>query len=314
MHWYAEAPANIALIKYMGKRNAQTNHPLNSSLSYTLDHFTTAIHLEESDTEHDTWQPLLDSTRPILHLPPQAVQRFLKHLQFIKQQFNCNTSFTVSSGNNFPHGAGLASSASSFAALTRAASMACAQLTQTPCPDSQTQAAWSQQGSGSSCRSFFSPWALWQAERVSPITLPYTELLHQVILLDSTTKAVSSSSAHERVQTSPNMTGRHHRAEENLQALLKALTLQRWDEAYQLCWDEFQDMHTLFHTAVPSFTYYTPESQQVLMELQDLWKSSGDGPLITMDAGANIHLLYRPEQHALRESIKQHYQERCHVV
>ncbi len=315
MQWYAKAPANIALIKYMGKRNTRNNTPSNASLSYTLNHLSTEVSLELIDAPQDTWQALASpNSQASLQLTPPAIRRFLQHLQFIKRQFNCQASFQVSSGNNFPHGAGLASSASSFAALTQCAAMACAQLTQTTCPDHLTQAAWSQQGSGSSCRSFFAPWALWQAEQVQAVSLPYPKLLHQVILLETAEKSVGSSLAHLRVSTSPQFPGRAKRAEQHLEALLRSLNLQRWDEAYLLCWQEFQDMHALFHTANPAFSYFNPNTQQVLAELQQVWRERGDGPLVTMDAGPNIHLLYRPDQQTLRNNLLQHYQERYDVL
>jgi len=314
MHWVATAPANIALIKYMGKSNARTNLPSNSSLSYTLNHLNTQVSLELHDAKQDTYQALVSPTHSSPDLSPVAKERFLQHLQFIKQQFNCNTNFIVRSGNNFPHAAGLASSASSFAALTRAAVLAIAELTHSSCPDIETQAALSRQGSGSSCRSFFTPWALWQQDQVKPVILPYNELLHQVILLDSSPKAVSSSLAHQRVLTSPQFTGRAERAEANLSTLLNALSLGRWDEARQVCWQEFHDMHALFHTSNPAFSYLTSQGMQVLSELQQHWESTGDGPLITMDAGANIHLLYRPDQQALHDSLKQRYQGQYYVL
>ena len=73
-------------------------------------------------------------------------------------------------------------------------------------------------------------------------------------------------------------------------------------------------MHQLFHTAVPPFSYFTAHSTRVLDELQQLWRVNGDGPLVTMDAGRNIHLLYRVDQHALRERMAHHYQEQFHVL
>ena len=46
MRWYASAPSNIALIKYMGKTDYNGNKPTNSSLSYTLTHLNTHVEIE----------------------------------------------------------------------------------------------------------------------------------------------------------------------------------------------------------------------------------------------------------------------------
>lgn len=201
----------------------------------------------------------------------------------------------------------MASSASSFAALTRCASQALATLTHKPelCVDEQ--ALISRLGSGSSCRSFHSPWVLWKEDTVRPIDLSYPEMLHQVVVISRETKEVSSSEAHQRVKTSPSYLTRSDRAEENLRLLLDALTLKNWADAYQICWREFQDMHQLFHTCDQPFSYITEDSLAVLHELEQLWDRQGDGPLVTMDAGPNIHLLYRPDQIEIARQFKQDY-------
>lgn len=304
MSWCAEAPANIALIKYMGKASPTTNLPLNASLSYTLPQLITRVELEKSTEQTDRWEAL---TQPdfIPHLfSEKSQQRFLKHLTFLKQQFNCQTHFIVRSANNFPHGTGLASSASSFAALTRAAAQACAECTNTPPPSIQEQANLSRLGSGSSCRSFFEPWALWNHDSVQAIELPYVKLIHQVVLIHEDEKEISSSEAHKRVSVLPEYPARKQRAEKNLAELLEAFQNKQWEEAYHICWREFQDMHTLFSASNPPFSYMTETTRRVLAEFQHTWARQGDGPLVTMDAGPNIHLLYRPDQAALAKAFK----------
>jgi diphosphomevalonate decarboxylase len=310
MKWSAKAPANIALIKYMGKAPGNQNMPLNASLSYTLPHLLTHVELEKH-AKQDNWAPLtLDKNKPAHVFSAAAQERFLKHLNLIKQHFNYTGYFTVRSANNFPHGTGLASSASSFSALTQAAVQACTAATNTPIPSIEAQAGLSRLGSGSSCRSFFEPWALWDQDRVSPIMLPYPELMHQVVLVHTTEKKISSSEAHRRVACLPDYPARQIRAEKNLTALLDAFQTQDWTAAYQICWREFEDMHALFSSSSPSFSYITQETQTILNMLSKHWEDHGDGPLVTMDAGPNIHLLYRPEQTQLAAIFKQKFLEK----
>ncbi|WP_028388918.1 diphosphomevalonate/mevalonate 3,5-bisphosphate decarboxylase family protein [Legionella fairfieldensis] len=307
MQWFTQAPANIALIKYMGKKDTESNLPANPSLSYTLDNLVSSVVLESYMGKKDLWEPLEIPGAATFELSSSGQQRFLRHLTRIKDYFRYTGSFIVRSTNNFPHSSGLASSASSFAALTKCASLAISELTSQPLPSIEEQAKLSMRGSGSSCRSFFSPWALWQEDKVESIPLAYTQLYHQVIVISHTEKQVSSSEAHQRVKTSNQYAARAHRATENLKVLLDAFRTKDWASAYQICWREFHDMHNLFNSSVPPFHYMTEKSKEVLNTLKDLWHRAGDGPIVTMDAGPNIHLLYRMDQVEQALQFKQDY-------
>lgn len=307
MQWFAQAPANIALIKYMGKTDPEKNLPANPSLSYSLDNLLSNVMLEENPEQQDIWESLTIPGADPLTLSNAAQARFLNHLGNLKAWFNYTGSFIVRSSNNFPHSSGLASSASSFAALTKCAALALSELTQTSLPSIETQAALSRKGSGSSCRSFFSPWALWDDEAVTAIQLPYMHLKHEVIIISKDEKDVSSSNAHQRILTSPWYADRSTRARQNLKQLLDALTVKNWASAYKICWQEFQDMHRLFSTCAQPFSYMTDRTTIALNTVQDLWHRCGDGPLVTMDAGPNIHLLYREDQAEMAIEFRKDY-------
>ncbi|KTD22906.1 mevalonate diphosphate decarboxylase [Legionella lansingensis] len=307
MQWFSQAPSNIALIKYMGKKDDENNLPINPSLSYTLNHLLSSVMLETYTGKKDFWEALDIPGGANFNLSATAQTRFLKHLARFKEYFQYTGAFVVRSSNNFPHSSGLASSASSFAALTKCAILALSELTQKPAPSIEEQAQLSRLGSGSSCRSFFSPWAIWQDDKVGPIEIPYPRLEHQVIIISHDEKKISSSEAHQRIKTSNLYSTRGQRATENLKVLLTALRAQDWASAYQICWREFQDMHQLFTSCAQPFTYMTEASEQALRSLQDLWQREGDGPLITMDAGPNIHLLYRPDQAEMARQFRQDY-------
>lgn len=305
MHWLAQAPANIALIKYMGKKDELSNLPDNASLSYTLNNLLSTVYLEPLSGQKDLWEPLVTPGGADFNLSLTAQQRFINHLARLKNHFNYAGCFLIKSTNNFPQGSGLASSASSFAALTRCASLALSEITATAMPSVDDQAQLSRQGSGSSCRSFYSPWALWEGNEVKAIDLPYQQLLHQVILVSHQEKTVSSSDAHRRVKTSTRYAERSVRAQQRLDQLLQALKNQHWAQARDLCWHEFQDMHQLFSTCEEPFSYLTPDCLSLLTVLQREWELKGDGPIVTMDAGPNIHLLYRLDQSDLAAQFKQ---------
>lgn len=325
----ASAPSNIALIKYMGKvapaavgrgapataTNTPTNTPTNASLSYTLGHLRTFVRLTETSAGPDRWAPLEGPEYEPFRLSENGAQRFLQHLQFLKAQWGVDGCFLVESANNFPADCGLASSASSFAALTLAA----AEMFQSLKPaawgaDRTVLSALSRQGSGSSCRSLFTPWALWAQHYAEPVALPYENLLHQVIIVEDAKKEISSSLAHKLVVKSSLFPGRIERANLRLQQLTHALTEKNWQQSFRIVWAEFWDMHALFATAEEPFMYMTAGSQMVLSEILQFWKDQGDGPLVTMDAGANVHFLWRADQQHAANLQRQRWEELFRVI
>ena len=291
MIWTSEAPANIALIKYMGK--TADNVPLNCSLSFTLEKFKSSVTLEtiegRSNDEWDRSQTMNEADQ----------NKFLKHLSFLKEHFAIAEKFRVRSSNDFPSHCGLASSASSFAALTRCLAMAASELKGRDLTDPFEVNRLSRRGSGSSCRSFFSPFSVWDADGARSIDLGALKLLHQVVVVDSARKEVSSSEAHKRVLTSSLWNGRPERAQARFEELVRSLKHNSWKTAFEVVWAEFWDMHALFETSRPPFGYMNPKSLEVLNQVRALWSERGDGPLATMDAGPNVHLLYRADQAAL---------------
>lgn len=288
------APSNIALIKYMGKIDTANNRPTNSSLSWTLNNLRTFVRIKQNnELAADSWNALTrDDLRPI-ELSEKGRKKFLDFFAKLKTEFKLSGFFEIESANNFPSDCGLASSASSFAALTLVAHQY-AKANYLP----KELARISQKGSGSSCRSFFSPWVLWHEQGAEEIQMPIAELKHIVILCDESVKAVSSSQAHVQVLTSDLFKGRPERAADRLQKLVTHLRKpdSDWKKIFEICWNEFWDMHLLFHTSSPAFMYLNGAGFSALAKILEMWQKDGDGPLVTMDAGSNIHLLFRTNQ------------------
>lgn len=308
----ASAPSNIALIKYMGKLDAAQNTPCNTSLSYTLEHLRTFVQIKENaNLKNDQWSPLVRQDLRPLVLSEKGQNKYLKYFNALKKEFGINSFFEIESANNFPSDCGLASSASSFAALTLVLYNWALEKNKIDAWSIEKLALVSKSGSGSSCRSFFSPWAEWSKNEIKPVDLSIINLKHQVILCDENIKLVSSTEAHQRVISSDLFLGRPERAEKRNFNLQGALKNNEWKSAFEICWNEFWDMHTLFHTAKPAFMYMNTESQNALTILLKFWHENNDGPLITMDAGSNIHLLYREDQqkiyHRMIDLFQKHY-------
>ncbi len=324
----SSAPSNIALIKYMGKQLSQTgvitNTPTNPSLSYTLESLRTYVSLQSiQDEKSDRWNRMAKEEVSIpgssyfssLELSEKSIQKFLKHLTYLKSEFQIEEVFEVRSANTFPSDAGLASSASSFAALTKCFF----EWMQAQAPHKIEQKAkhlggdvtlvdWmsslSRLGSGSSCRSFYTPWSVWDETGAHGFQSLYQKLDHLALVVSAEKKEVSSSQAHVMVLESPHFQGRVERAKNRMTRLCDLLQnsdLESWRESYQICWDEFHDMHDLFHTCPKPFRYMTSLSDQALTHIEKMWVATGDGPLVTMDAGPNIHFLFRPDQTHLKK-------------
>ncbi|MCB0361498.1 MAG: diphosphomevalonate decarboxylase, partial [Bdellovibrionales bacterium] len=235
-----------------------------------------------------------------------GIRRFIAHFEFLKKSWRIPGHYILSSLNNFPADCGLASSASSFAALTRATAKLArlkGQVAESelslPCLSEM-----SRRGSGSSCRSFYSPWSLWQRGGAEPLHNTELVLLHQVVVVESGKKSVSSSEAHRRVPSSALFKGRPERAEARLKSLIQVIAESDWRHGFEICWSEFWDMHALFETSFPSFGYMKPASLAVLELIRKEWEVNQDGPWVTMDAGANVHLLYREDQKNLAQNLK----------
>jgi diphosphomevalonate decarboxylase len=283
--WKASAPANIALIKYMGKEEG--NVSTNASLSMTLSSFTTSVELSLIEENDHRWEPLSQS----LSLTPKGRDRYLSFFRFLCEQLSLNQKFLVRSGNNFPADAGLASSASSFAALTMAAVQAQAEIKGTSQIDILSAAKLSRKGSGSSCRSFISPWCRWENEEIRAVPSSLPPLVDLVLVAADESKKVTSSSAHQRVRTSALFEGRVERASIRLRKLEDAMKAGNLQQVAEESWAELWDMHSLFHTSQPPFFYFAPGTMKALRWAEDHWEEKGRGPITTIDAGPNVHFL-----------------------
>jgi diphosphomevalonate decarboxylase len=294
----------------MGKagNNVTGIKPYNVSLSYTLHRLYTKVSLESCSSE--------DCFINEIGLDQKAVDRFLLHLKCIKKIFRYSGFFRIRSFNNFPHSAGIASSSSSFAALTKCAATALCDITGLSPLSPEHMSEISRMSSGASCRSFFSPWSVWNREGAAAINLKIGELDHDLVLIDQSPKKISSGEAHNFVKSSPLFKGRILRTQRRFESLTYALDNAEWNDACQICTEEFLDMHRLFETAVPSFGYMQPKTYAVLDEIRKFHKINGDGPICTVDAGPNIHLLWRKNQEEMRNELKKtvKFQMQCEIL
>lgn len=329
----AVAPSNIALIKYMGKveSGAGANLPANSSLSMTLDSLCTVMEVSRTpgaaggrfvaELPRDaataggagTWKPCVPD------LGAKGIERMGRHLERVRSEAPAllarfdlapaadlaGSGFEFRSANTFPASSGIASSASSFAAATLAGLQACASdgaaFARAYAGELELRRAiarLSRQGSGSSCRSFEGPWVLWEHDSAAEVRTAMPELSDLVLVIGKSAKSVSSSQAHALVRTSPLWEGRVDRVASRLRSLEAALGEGDLSEVSRIAWAETWEMHSLFHTCADPFTYWEPGSIRALQWLRP-WIAQGPAsPIVTMDAGANLHVLVPSESRA----------------
>ena len=336
-----KAPSNIAWVKYMGKRDAKLNLPENASLSMTLDSLCTWADvrvLEKTPESEIRWVAELPHVprefRNNLRLPqlsergigkviahvertwaaaPELLEPYQSRYDF---QFVRPAGIELRTANTFPEASGIASSASAFAAVTLAAVSAAvdkiAHFKQAWKNESELRksfASISRQGSGSSCRSLDGPFVRWENDCVESVVSELGELVHFVIVVSSEAKAISSSEAHLKVRSSPLWNGRPERANRRVVELRAALMSGNWNAAVSLAWADAWEMHSLFHTSVEPFTYWRPGSVEALNWFAENWmnREGADLPLVTLDAGPNVHITVRKE---FSESWKQKLEEK----
>lgn len=321
------SPANIAIVKYMGKENAELNLPKNPSLSLTLNSLCTIVEVKwvekNSYGEQVQWIPDLPHSAPPLSTVPKlsakGIDRFQQHAErvlqqvleilpkqgfeiFEKAQLN-DATLEIRSANSFPQAAGIASSASSFSALTLAVLLSVLKpesldIFEKTWSENHTLkrliAQLSRMGSGSSCRSFEGPWVLWEKETAQAIASQIPPLVDLILILSEEEKAVSSSEAHERIRTSPLWGGRPTRATERVRLLREALVRGDLGTISEIAWLELWEMHSLFHTASNPFTYLIGDSLEAL-RFASLFLKEAKPPLVTLDAGANVHWIVPAE-------------------
>ncbi|MDF7637098.1 diphosphomevalonate decarboxylase [Leuconostocaceae bacterium ESL0958] len=282
----AQAHTNIALMKYWGKENPEENIPSTSSLSLTLDRFYSLT--EVSAGKEDTL------TINNLQQDPARIHRFL---DFLRQEVQDFPPLNVISKNTVPTAAGLASSASAFAALTGAVASYCGwdySLT--------TLSRLARHGSGSATRSFYPDFAIWHkgeddassyAEHYDTPDLPIAMVICEVT---GARKKVSSSDGMQRAMTSPHYQDWVNQSAQQLTAMQTALQAGDLATVGQIAEANALAMHDLNLTATDRrFTYFNQKTLALLDAVKKL-RQEGFLAYATVDAGPNVKIITNQEQ------------------
>ena len=303
------APSNIALVQYWGKHALQL--PMNPSISFTLNksQTITKAHLTALNqaSHRVSFKFYLDQKHQPAFEPKisgffEKIQNFAPFITY----FN----WTIFSRNTFPHSSGIASSASGFAALAKIVIDMEKQLypLQTDAYYIKKTSFLARLGSGSASRSTAHPVMIWGNHtdikhtsdlyaivpdfNVHPIFKTYKD---SIILVEKGQKKVSSSLGHDLMHNHPFKAIRKQRAYNRVLQMTEYLKAGDLDNFIKLTEAEALELHALMMTSDPNYILMQPDTLKIINSIRNIRNETGLPVCFTLDAGANVHVLY-PEE------------------
>ncbi len=283
----AQAFANIAFIKYWGNRDNALRLPANGSISMNLDglYTRTTVSFQHSLP----YDELIINGREVAGA---ALERVSCVLDLVRDRAHTRDQAEVVSENNFPSGAGIASSASAFAALVVAAARA-ARLELTESQLSRL----ARRGSGSACRSIpggFVEWFMGTADEdsyaASFAAADHWSLVDCIAIVSDQHKKTGSTEGHALAPTSPLQAARLADAPRRVELCRRAILECDFGLLAGVVELDSDMMHAVMMTSRPSLHYWLPASLDIMRAVPS-WRQAGLPACYTVDAGPNVHVL-----------------------
>lgn len=305
-----QSPSNIALVKYWGKRDNQI--PANPSVSFTLKNCKTITTLqfqkketrgEDFDFELFFEEKKKDDFKPKIQ---KFFERIEKYCPFLKDY-----KLIIKTENTFPHSSGIASSASGMSALAL-----CVMSLEKELNFEMTQEFFLKKasflarlGSGSACRSIEGELIEWGNHQniagsndLFGIKYPYK--VHDVfktyqdtiLLVDKGQKQVSSSVGHNLMHGHPFAEARFQQAHANLEKLQAVFETGNLSDFIKIVESEALTLHAMMMSSEPYFILMKPNTLEIINKIWEYRESTGVPVCFTLDAGANVHVLYPEEK------------------
>jgi diphosphomevalonate decarboxylase len=278
---------NIAFIKYWGNKNTAYRIPLNNSISANL----RDLHTKTTVTFRDD---LKEDTLTINHLPAEtdATQRVSIFLEIIRALAGMQLKAEVISENNFPMGAGIASSAAAFSALAVAGSAAAGLSL-----GEKDLSRLARRGSGSASRSIPAGFVEWFAGTedadsfaVSIADEKHWALADCIAIINPSHKITGSSLGHTIADTSPLQNARIASVQERLTHCRESILQKDFQRLAEVTELDSTMMHAVMMTSYPALFYWEPASINIMKEIP-LLRAKGLPVCYTLDAGANVHVI-----------------------
>lgn len=300
-----EAPSNIALIKYWGKKEHQI--PENPSISFTLNACKTITKLTYSKKQNnDAYdvEVFLDGEKKDDFKPKilKFFQRIEAYMPFVKDYH-----FNIDTQNTFPHSSGIASSASGMSALALCLMSIEKQLNPEISEDYFNQKAsfLARLGSGSACRSIEGNLIVWGETKTIEgssdlfgVKYPYkvhenfNQYQDTILLVDKGEKQVSSTVGHNLMFEHPFAAQRFQQARDHFKVLKPILESGDLKAFIALIETEALTLHAMMMTSMPYFILMKPNTLEIINKIWNYRKTTGLHVGFTLDAGANVHVLY----------------------
>jgi len=283
----AQSHPNIAFIKYWGNRDNTLRLPLNGSISMNLDGLYTRTTI--------SFQPSLPFDELIINgheIMGAGLSRVSYILDIVRGMANIHDRAEIVSENNFPSGAGIASSASAFAALALAGSKA-AGLNLSEAELSRL----ARRGSGSASRSIPGGFVEWQVGTTDEDSFAYSiapaehwKLMDCIAIVSTSHKKTGSTEGHAIAPTSPLQAARVADTPRRLDLCRNAILNKDFDAFASIVELDSDIMHSVMMTSTPALHYWKPASLAVMNAVRQ-WRSEGLPACYTVDAGANVHVI-----------------------
>jgi diphosphomevalonate decarboxylase len=298
----AQAFPNIAFIKYWGNRDNALRIPMNGSISMNLDGLYTRTTV--------SFQPSLPYDELIINgheIAGAGRERVSYILDIIRDRANIHESAEVMTENNFPSGAGIASSASAFAALALAGSRA-AGLNLSERDLSRL----ARRGSGSAARSIPGGFVEWQAGETDEESFAFSiaesthwKLVDCVAIVSASHKKTGSTEGHSIALTSPLQAARVADAPRRLDICRNAILNCDFDSFASIVELDSDMMHAVMMTSTPALHYWKPASLEVMNKVRS-WRTEGIPVCYTVDAGPNVHVICpETEAHVVDKKLRE---------
>jgi len=284
------ANANIALIKYWGKRNEKLILPQNGSISMTCDNLSTTTTVEFSDKYRKDTIIINDEELK------NDEKNILGYLERIRKMAGIKDYAKIVSESNFPIATGLASSASGFAALTLASVKASGlELNE------KDLTILTRQGSGSACRSICEGFVEWYrgkredgSDSYAKSIAPKNYWCNFTMIISVVTKAKKKVSSRvgmsQTVKTCPYYKCWLKTIDYDLNIIRNGILQKDFTLVGQTAEYNCLKMHALIITTKPSIIYWTPATMKIINSVH-LWREQGLECYFTIDAGSNVIII-----------------------
>ena len=283
----AIAHPNIAFIKYWGNIDHDLRLPANGSISMSLG----ALETRTTVSLH----PEIEADELILNEKPQtgdSLKRVSNFLNIIREMSGVQFHARVTSHNSFPQSAGVASSASAFAALAIAASHAYGlDFTE------KELSILARRGSGSAARSVPGGFVEWYSGKTSEESFAETiappehwPLWDCIAIVEKEPKKVESTQGHHLAGSSPLQSARLAHADHRLEICRQAIHHKDFDKLANIIELDSNMMHAVMLTSNPWLMYWSPLSVEIMRQVVE-WRADGLEAAFTLDAGPNVHII-----------------------